>query len=62
MKIVLYTEITFANKTVKEYLQYITNDRVVTVQNPESAKKFKSYYEAKEYVKNSTTKFNVEEL
>ena len=64
MRIVLYTEITFANKTVKEYLQYIDRvGRIVTTATSQNAKVFKSHYEAMKYVeKHTPLQFNVEEL
>ena len=64
MKIVLYTEITFANKTVKEYLQYIDGmGRIVTTATSQNAKGFKSHYEAMKYVeKHKPLQFNVEVL
>lgn len=62
MRIVLYTEIKFANKTVKEYLQYIDGTgRVVTTATSQNAKGFKSHYEAMKYVENNNPlQFNVE--
>ena len=62
MKIVLYTEIKFLNKTIKEYLQYIDDvGRVVTTPTSKSAKGFKSAYEAMLYVeKHNPSRFGAE--
>jgi len=63
MKIVLYTVIKFANKTVTDYLLFVDNNKKIhTTPDKNNAKKFSSYYEASNYLKGIEHNFNVEEL
>lgn len=58
MKYVLYTEVKFANKTIKEYYLYQQGGRIVTTSDVLKAKKFTSAYEASQTL--NSEKFNIE--
>lgn len=54
MKYVLYKEIKFSNKTIKEFYVYHQGEKIVTTDDINKAKKFSSGYEASQ-VKDAET-------